>query len=102
MIEVTLVDLILGLFMAVLLGVGVTAAVFGRMVDKLIKDIKALKDESDGDIRVKDTKNVGAYIFVTDKLLRNPVATKALISSLLRRAIEVSDTDDKTQSLDKP
>ena len=50
MIEVTLVDLILGLFMAVLLGVGVTAAVFGRMVDKLIKDIKALKDESDGSI----------------------------------------------------
>jgi len=51
---------------------------------------------------VKDTKNVGAYIFVTDKLLRNPVATKALITSLLRRAIEVSDTDDKTQSPDKP
>ena len=51
---------------------------------------------------MKDTKNVAAYIVVTDKLLRNPIATKALISSLLRRAIEVSDTDDKTQSLDKP
>ena len=52
--------------------------------------------------RVKEEEDVAAYIIVTDKLLRNPIATKALISSLLRRAIEVSDMDDKTQGPTKP
>jgi len=51
---------------------------------------------------VKEEEDVAAYIIVTDKLLRNPIATKALISSLLRRAIEVSDMDDKTQGPTKP